>query len=96
VEKETRAEPVPKDAEMGTGDTPVHDVGRVILTLRITLETPLRRWGGTHLKKPHNHPLPLLLKNLLKKPLPVLNPRRRGSRLWLGVRIYHGFGSSLP
>jgi len=53
---------------MGTGDVSVHDLGRVILTLRITLVMTLKRWGSSLLKKPHNYPLPLLLKTLLKKP----------------------------
>jgi len=87
-------EPVPVDVEMGTGDMPVREKEGVILPLRILRVMTLKKWGSTLLNKPHNHPLLLLLKTLLKKPLPILNRRGRESRLRLGGRIFHGSGSS--
>jgi len=73
--------PVLEDVAMGTGISLFMTWGWVILTLRIALEMILRKLGSTLLKKLPNHPQPLLLNNLLKKPLLVLNPGRRGSKL---------------
>jgi len=66
----------------------------VILTLRITQVITLRKWKSSLLRIPHNHPLPLLLKTLLKKPLLALNRGGSGSRPWLGGQIYLGSESS--
>ena len=82
---------------MGTGDIPVHDAGEGDSHFEDYLGDAFEKVGAYTPEETSQSPsLPLLLKNLLKKPLPVLNPGRRGSKLWLGGRIYHGSRSSLP
>jgi len=72
-ELRTGKAPVLEDVAMGTGNEPVHDMGMGDSHFEDYLEMILRKLVSTLLKKLPNHPQPLLLKNLLKKPLPVLN-----------------------
>jgi len=73
----TGKEPVPADVEMGTGDMPVREMGWVILTLRIFRVMILRRWGNSLLRKPHKHPVTLLLRFPRRKTPSNAEPRRK-------------------
>ena len=90
MEERTGAEPVLEEVEMATGDVPVHDTGVGASHFEDYSGNEFEKVGEFTPEEAPHHPLPLLLKSLLKKPLPALNQEKRGLRPWLRRRIYLG------
>ena len=57
IEEGTGTEPVPEEAVREAGAVPVQEQGRVIFTLKISLEMSFIRWEILHLRNPPKHHL---------------------------------------
>jgi len=96
MEEKIGTEPVPDDVEMGTGDIPVHNVGEGDLHFEDYLGDDFEKVGEYTPEKPSQSPSTPTPEHPAEETPLCAEPRRKGSKLWLGGRIFHGSEISQP